>query len=131
MTIDTPRKAHDMAYAAAWDAVSSAQRARIGKGSRAKRLPIGVGFTPLRMTPSDRALFCDTVGRWYSNFNILNAGQWMPEGYEWQVVDGDWKPVNVSEDIANGQAVWNPTPDAIARVHALAARKEAEIRARA
>ena len=96
LTVKTPRMAHELAYAMVWDAVSAAQRARMAKGSKAKRVD---GLTPLRMTRADSNLFAETVQRWYKNFNILSATQWMPEGYEW-VMGKDGNMVPMSKQVA-------------------------------
>jgi hypothetical protein len=75
--VETPRMAHELASAMGKDAANNQMR----KAGRDK------------WNRADYNLCCETVQRWYANFGILSAEQWMPEGYEWRKVRGDWQPV--------------------------------------
>lgn len=75
--IDTPQIAHEIASGAGMDA-ANAQMRKAGRET---------------WNRADYNLAAETTQRWYANFGILNAGQWMPEGYEWRKVRGEWRPM--------------------------------------
>lgn len=68
VTVNTPQQAHSLAYAMGQDA-ANAQMRQAGR---------------VRWNRKDANLAAETTQRWYANFGILNASQWMPEGYEWR-----------------------------------------------
>jgi hypothetical protein len=94
IVIDSPATGHKWAYTNAWHEVAMAQRKRMSKLTKEPQLAC-VSFVPLKMTKADQRLFCESVGRWYRAFGILSAYQWMPEGYEWRKVRGEWRPMAV------------------------------------
>lgn len=79
--VKTPRMAHELAAAMGHDAANQQMR----KAGRSK------------WNREDYNLAADTTQRWYSHFGILNAESWMPEGYEWREVRGEWRPMLVRQ----------------------------------
>lgn len=73
----TPKEAHLLAAAIGRDAANSQMR--------------HAGRT--RWNRVDANLAAETMGEMYSIFGILNAWQWMPEGWVWaKNAEGDWQP---------------------------------------
>lgn len=75
---DTPREAHVLAGAIGRDA-ANAQMRKAGRKAWSRE---------------DANLCAHVVGEMYKEFNILNAEQWMPEGFTWgRDNNGDVVPV--------------------------------------
>lgn len=108
LTPQTPRDAHRIAASAGRDAANRQMRAA-GRSAWSR---------------ADAALAADEMMRLYRAFGLLNAEQWLPEGWTWAEVDGEWQLV-VSRVTPS-----EPTPSQVRAVRALADRKEAEMRAR-
>lgn len=85
--VDSPELAHSLAFGAGQDAANRQMRKRNDNLPRSRRKE-----NP-RWNKADAALACETTQKWYRHFNIMNSHQWMPEGYEWREVNGEWKPV--------------------------------------